>query len=159
MNKKQNKNSLECNICVYDTCLIPGYFSVIILSMSLSKTMLTWVCSRIQMLYSLSVNVTPGIPDRNVWSTCSEAWEEQERIDWLVLYHKNNHVFTGYIYYTWIKKYKKGVWRQTCKPLPHTNFMLPLPPEQFSPQLWEPEVSLWFHSPSWQPACWLSDRL
>lgn len=52
------------------TCLIPEYFSVIILSMSLSNTMLTCVCRRTHVLYNLSVKVLPGIPDRKVWS----AW-------------------------------------------------------------------------------------
>lgn len=42
----EQRRLINSNISVYDTCLIPGYFSVIILSMSLSKTMLTWVCSR-----------------------------------------------------------------------------------------------------------------
>lgn len=42
--------SHQCVGVVCDTCLTPGYFSVINLSMSLSNTMLTWLCSRIQML-------------------------------------------------------------------------------------------------------------
>ncbi len=59
-------------------------------------------------------------------------------------------IFAAFSYWTQIKR--------THKQKSNPSFTSPLPPQRSSLLLWEPEVSVWSRSPSWQPACWPSAR-